>query len=118
QLLQSVERHGTSSDHAFVVVDLGLTDADRHRLESRFPWCGVRSFPFDRYPAHVRQLFACAWKPIVLDELVAAGGGPILWLDAATIVHGSLTPLVDRAVRYGSMTLVGQSPLTRWCHPR
>lgn len=43
--------------------------------------------------------------------------GPILWLDAATIIKRSLAPLVDRIVRNGSITLVGQSPLTRWCHP-
>ncbi len=118
QLLKSAERYGTSSEQAFVVIDLGLTDADRVGLQSRFPWCAIRTFPFDRYPAHVRQLSSCAWKPIVLNELMASGSGPILWLDAATIIRGSLAPVFERTVQYGSMTLLGQSPLARWCHPR
>ncbi|OFV92550.1 MAG: hypothetical protein A3G76_00465 [Acidobacteria bacterium RIFCSPLOWO2_12_FULL_65_11] len=95
-----------------------MIDADRRGFKTRFPWCTIRPFPFDRHPAHVRQLAACAWKPIVLDELMTPASGPIVWLDAATIIRGSLAPLCAWTVQHGVLALCGQSPLARWCHAR
>jgi len=117
QFLRSAERHGLPSAHTFIVFDLGMTEADRRGLTSRFAWCRFEPFPFDRYPAHVRRLVSCSWKPIIIDALLERRGGLLLWLDAATIAVGSLAPLFERAATLGVMTLVGQSPLTRWCHP-
>ena len=52
-----------------LVYDLGLSDHDRSQIAS---YCNVkiRSFKFDKYPAHVSDLHTYSWKPIVLDEVV------------------------------------------------
>lgn len=117
-MLLSAERHRLTGTHAFVSVDLGLTEADRRRIEQRFPWCAVEPFRFDRYPSHVGRLAAFAWKPILVDEILRQRGGLVLWLDSATLFHGPLEPIFERIARDGLFTLVGQSPLARCCDPR
>jgi len=116
QLLLSAERHGAVAACEWAIVDLGLTDSDRARLDARFPWVRVEAFAFDRHPQHVRRLTTCAWKPVAVDEVLDRRGGLVLWLDSATILQDSLDPIFDRIARDGVLTLVGQSPIRRWCH--
>jgi hypothetical protein len=116
QLLLSIERHSNDELPRVIIVDLGLASRDRDRLTRRFPWCGLVPFSFDAYPAHVRQLDTCAWKPIAIDEALRHDGGLVLWLDSATIVRAGLDPVFDRIARDGLLTLAGQSPIARWCH--
>ena len=117
QLLLSAERYGASTLFAWIIVDLGLEDADRAFLAARFPWCQVEAFPFDERPTHVRRLAACAWKPIAIDAVMTRRGGLVLWLDSATIVRAPLEPIFSRIARERVLTLAGQSPIARWCHP-
>ena len=116
QLLLSVERRGVPASVDVIVFDLGLTRGDRARLAARFPWCQLDTFAFDRYPPHVRRLDTCAWKPAAIDDVLEQRGGLVLWLDSATIVRQRLDPIFSRIARDGVFTLVGQSPIRRWCH--
>ncbi len=115
QLLLSVERRSVRASVDVIVFDLGLTRGDRARLNARFPWCRLETFAFDRYPPHVRRLETCAWKPAAIEEVLERGG-LVLWLDSATIVRQGLDPIFSRIARDGVFTLVGQSPIRRWCH--
>lgn len=117
-MLLSAQRHRLPDAHAFIAVDLGLAEEDRRRIERRFSWCALEAFPFDRYPPHVRRLGNFAWKPILVDEMLRQRGGMVLWLDSATLFHGSLDPVFERVARDGLFTLIGQSPLARCCDPR
>jgi len=117
-MLRSAERERLIAAHELVVFDLGLTAADRSWIERRFSWCAIETFPFERFPAHVRRLAAFAWKPILLDEALRARGGRILWLDSATLFHGPLDPIFERIARDGLFTLIGQTPLADCCDPR
>lgn len=114
QLLLSAERHGAVASCEWVIIDLGLANTDRARLSVRFPWVRVDEFAFDRHPPHVRRLKTCAWKPVAIDEVLERR--VVLWLDAATILQASLDPIFDRIADQGVLTLVGQSPIRRWCH--
>ena len=116
QLLLSAERQRSVASINWVVVDLGLVEADRARLAARFPWARVEPFAFDRHPPHLRRLATCAWKPVVIDDELQRGSGLVLWLDSATILRRPLGPIFDRIAREGVLTLVGQSPVRRWCH--
>ena len=118
QMLRSAARHGLDRAHDFVVVDLGLTDDDRRVLGREAPWCEVTPFPFDRYPPHVRDLSCFAWKPILIANVIAERGGTILWLDSATLFHGSLAPAFARIARDGVFSLIGQTPLGKCCDGR
>jgi hypothetical protein len=116
QLLLSAERHGAVTPFEWVILDLGLTDTDRARLDTRFPWVRVERFAFDRHPPHVRRIETCAWKPVAIDDVLRRRGGSVLWLDSATILQAPLSPIFTRIARDGVLTLVGQSPIRRWCH--
>ena len=69
-----------------LVYDLGLSDHDRSLTAS---YCNVkiRSFKFDKYPAHVSDLYMYSWKPILLDE-VAREYEIILYGDASVRILG------------------------------
>jgi hypothetical protein len=116
QMLLSVERHGHRD--VVVVFDLGLSERDRRRLARRFPSVRLVRFDFGAHPAHVARLELCAWKPVAIDETIRRQGGSILWLDAATIIHAALEEVFAAIARDGVLTLVGQSPVVRWCHAR
>ena len=98
------------------IFDLGLTREDRDLLSARFSWCRVEPFAFDAYPPHVRRLPLCAWKPIVVDEVMRAQGGLVLWLDSATVLTDVVDEIFSRIAHDGVLALAGQSPISRWCH--
>lgn len=100
-----------------VVADLGMTAAQRRQLSSRFPRATVMPFDFSPYPAHVRALHSCAWKPAVIEQVLAERGGLVLWLDAGSIVHRSLNEAFATTARDGILSLAGRSAARRWCHP-
>ena len=115
-MLLSAERHARHC--TIVVFDLGLSQTDRYVLSRRFPLARVQRFDFRAYPAHVARVDTCAWKPVVIDETIRRRGESVLWLDAATIIHGPLEEAFAAIARDGVLTLVGRSPVVRWCHPR
>ena len=117
QMLRSAERVSLPCFHQFIAFDLGMTARARAQVLTDFPWCRLETFDFGAAPAHVRRLVSCAWKPLIIDEVRRQDEGLLLWADSATLFHGSLAPIFDRIARYGVFTLVGQSALTRWCHP-
>jgi hypothetical protein len=117
QMLRSSERHSLDRRHRFVAFDLGMTTAGRDAIRRRFPWCCLELFTFDSYPQHVRHLVSCAWKPLAIRDVLSRDEPLVLWLDCATLFLGSLAPVFERLALEGVFTLVGQSPMVRWCHP-
>jgi hypothetical protein len=116
QLLLSAGRHAPS--HDIVAFDLGLSPRDRRILAHRFSSVRVEPFDFAAHPQHVARLHTCAWKPILIDQTIRQRSGLVLWLDAATIIRAPLDAAFDLIARDGLLTLTGQSPVARWCHPR
>jgi len=114
QFLLSAERTGTLSDHEAVIYDLGLEQRQRDRLWARFS-LDTRRFEFERQPPHVAELAHCAWKPLVIERELAEG--PLLWLDAGTVLHTGLDRVVRALRERGLYTLLGQAELREWCHP-
>jgi hypothetical protein len=105
QLLASLARHAGPAPCACIVYDLGLAPPQRARLAARFPWATVRPFDFSPYPEFVRlrprSINSNAWKPQVIEAVVAEAAGPVLWLDSATVVVGSLDPIFAWIERTG-----------------
>jgi hypothetical protein len=118
QMLASAERERLHEAHDVVALDLGLRAADRDRLRQRFPWCEVRPFRFDGLPAHVRQLWTFAWKPIAIAEQAARSREYVLWFDSATVFRGPVETMLTRIAATGVFTLAGQTPLGGCCDPR
>ncbi len=117
ELLASVARTCAGSGVRVIVWDLGL-GAERGRLTRRFPWATLRDFPFDELPPHVRLARATfAWKPVAVWRSIEESGGPVLWLDAATLLRASPERVLTSLRQGGVFSLRGQSALAERCHP-
>lgn len=115
QLLRSLARHAPDCDIA--VFDLGMTPAQRRAAGRMFPRAAFVDFDFAAAPPHVRALHTCGWKPAAIERVAEQRRGIVLWLDAACIVHQRLEPVSAAIARDGILSLAGQSPAERWCHP-
>ena len=78
------------------VYDLGLTESQRRTL-SDYCFVKVRTFPFNKYPPHIRNLDnSDAWKPIVIND-VAEEYDVILYGDASLRIN---KPLKNNVIPY------------------
>lgn len=98
-LLRSIDRYETA---ALVVYDLGLAAGEAEAL--RAAGRRVVRFPFERYPAYfgdaARVGAPCAWKPVLIREVIEGSAGAVVWMDAGNLVHDRLDRL--RAVLAGT----------------
>lgn len=78
-----------SPQSKIIIYDLGMNEKQREAIAGA---CNVqlRTFPFDRYPLHVRVLKKYAWKPIIIREVVQEFGW-CLWLDSSMELRTPLT---------------------------
>lgn len=112
QFLRSAERLGEHRRMDWIVFDLGLSDADRALIATRFPWADLRPVDFSSYPPHVdvaRRSYA--WKPILLEAAARGRGGPVFWFDSATLLRRPLAEPLAAVGRDGLWSLKGQTPL-------
>ena len=75
-----------------IVYDLGLSDVQKETLSS---YCNVevRSFQFEKYPPHVRNLRLYAWKPLIAKAL-SEEFEVFMYGDSSVRVLGSPMPYV------------------------
>ncbi|XP_060568726.1 uncharacterized protein LOC132727312 [Ruditapes philippinarum] len=79
-----------------VYYDMGLNPNQRKQLETHCKICEVRSFPFEKFPAHFKRLTTYAWKPIIIMTLLMEYGW-VWWADSSVRY---VTSDVDRALTY------------------
>lgn len=61
--------HAILPNTKIIVYDIGLTEAEVNRVQSYCNVLEVRKFNFDLYPPHVKELYKCAWKPLIVNEV-------------------------------------------------
>lgn len=116
-LLFSLDLHETAP---IVVYDLGLTpeEADALRAEGR----QVVRFPFERCPAFfgtsARMRAPCAWKPVLIREVMERTEGPVLWLDAGDLVHEKLDKIRAVLSTTGFYSPTSSDTIALYTHPR
>ena len=119
QLLLSAERQGEHRHAHWEVYDLGLEDADRRLLSTRFPWTSLKPFPLADDPPHVAVVAGSeAWKPLMIAEAAKSFDGPLFWFDPGTILKAPLDQALHSLEGQGFWGLRGQMPLARKCDPR
>lgn len=117
-LLASARRLGLHRTHAWIVADLGLEPVQRAALSQRFPWVRWHDFDFSAWPPHVAALsHSYAWKPLLIRHWASDGGGPVLWLDAATLLRAPPQAALTELAASGIYVTRGQSPLGLCCDP-
>jgi hypothetical protein len=119
QLLLSAERWGEDRRAAWLVYDLGLSDADRRQLASRFPWATLQPFPLGNFPPHVAVASGSyAWKPLIIAEAAKRGDGPLIWFDSGTLLKAPVDEALQALAKQGFWGLRSQMPLAQKCDPR
>lgn len=76
-----------------VVWDIGMTAAQLATLKTTYPKIDVRTFDFTKYPAYFSPKTNSgrdAFRPASLSLAATEFGGFILWLDATSIIQGTL----------------------------
>lgn len=82
--------------------DLGLQKVQHEELE-KLCNCTVLTFPFEKYPAHVRQLFGYSWKPIVVKIMLETYRF-VVWMDTSIVFRtAELDDLFTKAREQGVM---------------
>ncbi|XP_054760594.2 uncharacterized protein LOC129266832 [Lytechinus pictus] len=90
-------------DKDLVIYDLGI-DADTLYKVKKLCHVEVRSFPFDEYPPHVKDLHTYAWKVIIINATLQEFGS-IFWADTSIRFKKSLRDLIPYVTRHkGYMT--------------
>ena len=69
-----------------IVYDLGLTKFQLLAMH-KYCKCEVRTFEFDQYPDHVKDLKGYTWKPIII-QLLLREYNFIIWNDASVRYNG------------------------------
>lgn len=114
QLLLSLNRHGYTR---CIVYDLGFSEWQMYFLLKLFPWVDLRPLPAG--PDHLVDISNYAWKPTAIAEVVGEVVGPVLWLDSACVVTGSLAPVVEHVNEHGIwVPWAGRGKLGDRTHPK
>ncbi len=122
QLAKSLFRQPEAHAYRLRLYDLGLRPEQRRAFDRafcRYPQIEWRTFPFERYPAYFRpEAGTYAWKPALIGEAFEEVQGSVLWLDSATLVLGSLQPVVAWLETAGTyVPMSGTSTLQALTHP-
>lgn len=87
-----------------IVYDIGLTREKASMVQGMCN-CSVRTFPFEAYPRHVRNLRGYTWKPIIIQMMLQEFDF-VSWLDTSIRLKDAI-PYFKRARRHGIMVLYG-----------
>ena len=91
------------ADVRIMVYDLGLSKSDVKMLKN-MSFVDYRIFDFSAYPAFVRRLKNYAWKPLIIQKILAEFGGA-LWMDSSIIFQESYEKIVRYMVEKNSSFL-------------
>lgn len=98
QFLRSVVDRGLDRIHPVTIFDLGMSAEQCARLAHDHPDFTIERFRFEDHPDHLQlQYWTYAWKPVIISDMAARTGGPVIWFDSATVVLGPLSE-VERSL--------------------
>lgn len=113
QLLLSLWRH---RHQECLVFDLELEEWQVRWLKQKHPWVQLRKLPPG--PDHLKNWANFAWKPTALASVLQDANQPILWLDSACVVTGSLEPILQHLSKAGIwVPWAGRGSLAARTHP-
>ncbi|KAK3590851.1 hypothetical protein CHS0354_024589 [Potamilus streckersoni] len=97
-------------DMTVLYYDLGLTEKQRLEVLT-YPFTQLRTFPFDKFPDHVKDLFGYTWKPLIIQILLNEFGF-VMWIDASVRFRTSnLDALFSGAKEMGIKVRLGGYPI-------
>ncbi|KAK3101497.1 hypothetical protein FSP39_004039 [Pinctada imbricata] len=82
------EKVMTSLEFKFILYDIGLSELEAKIIKKNCR-CEFRTFPFHKFPDHVRVLRGYTWKPIIIQKVLMEYDF-IMWVDASIRFHGNI----------------------------
>lgn len=115
QMLETVWRH--EPDIVVWFYDLGITRAERHKLEARFPKLVYKLFDFSQYPSFFNIRVRCgaySWKATIIWLAMQEHRGPVFWMDAGDNIVGNLEPIRRILADVGIYSPVSCNSIETW----
>ncbi|KAK6166874.1 hypothetical protein SNE40_023485 [Patella caerulea] len=83
-----------------ILYDIGFTEAQRQAI-IKYGRCKLRKFDFAKYPDHIKYLHSCAWKSIIIQEVLNEYKFT-MYMDASIRLNsGSLTSSFNKVKELG-----------------
>ncbi|XP_059162977.1 uncharacterized protein LOC131946302 isoform X1 [Physella acuta] len=79
-----------------VLFDIGLTEEQRIMTEKHCR-CQVVTFPFEHFPAHVKENFCYAWKPLLIRAAIEKARKLLVYQDTSVRWSDRIQQVLDRA---------------------
>lgn len=117
QWLKSVAKHESRTQ--VFIYDLGLTPEEKDMLKEIHPRTTLRTFDFEKYPAHFNIRIAAgqyAWKPAIIHELVKEFDQPVCWMDAGNLVTQPIVR-IRKILSCGFYSPSSRGCIRDWTHP-
>lgn len=108
--------HVWAPGQPILIYDLGLTTSQLREI-SCWHLVTLRAFNFSAYPAHVRNLYNYAYKPLLIHE-VGREFDQILVLDAGVELRQALTPILHKIQTRGYLLGIQAYNVGQRTHPQ
>lgn len=108
------------SGSLLIVYDLGLNPSDQSLVNGvcNSSSCSVRTFDFNAFPSHVRNLQLFAYRPIIIQEVLNQAGAVIM-LDVQYVFNtGEIHSILIQAEKEGLSSWTINQPTSALTHPR
>ncbi|XP_050418954.1 uncharacterized protein LOC126832277 [Patella vulgata] len=87
-------------DIKVILYDIGFTESQRQAI-IKYGRCKLRKFDITKYPDHIKYLHSCAWKPIIIQEVLNEYNFT-MYMDASIrLYNGSLTSIFNKVKELG-----------------
>ena len=83
-----------------IFYDLGLENSQVSQVKL-LPFVTYRKLNFDDYPLHVRNLHTYAWKPLIIQQVLAEFDG-VMWFDTSVKFQANTDHVLERMARVKS----------------
>ncbi|XP_055928279.1 uncharacterized protein LOC129959464 [Argiope bruennichi] len=103
-----------------IIYDLGLNPSEYSAISGicNSTNCNLRTFDFDAYPSHVRNLQLFAYRPIIIQEVLNQAGAVIMIDVQYVFTSNEIHSIVSRAEKDGIVAWPINQPTSALTHPR
>ncbi|XP_062594312.1 uncharacterized protein LOC134255794 isoform X1 [Saccostrea cucullata] len=103
-------------DVPVIIYDLGLSYQKHLKLTvhcNKTSSCTVKTFEFEKYPSHLRDLSIPSYRPVLLQEILN-DNGTVIWVEPSgySFISGDIRPLLKKAQENGIVAWTSKDPVS------
>ncbi|KFM78916.1 hypothetical protein X975_07045, partial [Stegodyphus mimosarum] len=103
-----------------IIYDLGINPSEYSLINGicNSSNCILRTFDFNSYPSHVRNLQMFAYRPIIIQEVLNEAGAVIMMDVQYVFTSGEIHNILSQAEKEGLVSWTINQPTSALTHPR